>query len=407
MSVNVLVLNCGSSSVKFQLFLMPEEVLIIGGKADKTPGGGTSIVFKTKEREWNLNRKGFSFKFILEKIIEEIVNPGNDLLKSLNDVNVVGHRLIHGGEEDALCVEITEEVISNMKKNVSLAPLHYPPNIAGIQISSKMIPHALQTGVFDTAFHQTMPPKAYLYGIPLEWYQHHKIRRYGFHGTSHMYAAQQACELTGLSFNKSRIITCHLGNGASVAAIRNGKSADTSMGFTPVEGLLMGTRCGDIDAGVLLYLQENFNLTHAAIQDLINRQSGLLGISGLSSDYRQVEEATEKGNPDARLALEMYHYRVRKYIGAYSAVLEGLDLIVFTGGIGENSIAARRETCSGFSFLGLKLSQELNRNSNGKKAIISDNDSDVKVVIVPANEELVIARLVTELAGSGRNQGDL
>jgi len=380
---------------------MPDEVLILRGKADKTPGGDTSFFFKTQKREWNENREGFSFNFNLEKILGEIVYPQNDILDSLSDVHVVGHRLIHGGEEDALCVEITDEVIAKMKKNISLAPLHYPPNIAGIHISSKMIPHALQAGVFDTSFHQTIPPKAYLYGIPLEWYEHHKIRRYGFHGTSHMYAAQKACELTGLPINESRIITCHLGNGASVAAIRNGKAADTSMGFTPVEGLLMGTRCGDIDAGVILYLQENFNLGTAGIQDLINRQSGLLGLSGLSSDYRQVEEAAEKGNPDARLALELYHYRVRKYIGAYSAVLEGLDMLVFTGGIGENSATARRETCSGFEFLGLKLSKKLNQNSNGKEAVISENDSNVKVVIVPANEELVIARLVAELAVSG------
>jgi acetate kinase len=402
MSMNVLVLNCGSSSVKFQLFLMPEEVLILGGKAERTSLGDTAFDFKTRNREWNEIREGFSFNVNLEKILKEIVNPENDRLNSLNEVHVVGHRLIHGGEEGALCAEITEEVITNMKKNVSLAPLHYPPNIAGIQLSSKMIPYALQAGVFDTAFHQTIPPKAYLYGIPLEWYQHHKIRRYGFHGTSHMYAAKRACELTGMPFNRSRIITCHLGNGASVAAIKHGKAADTSMGFTPVEGLLMGTRCGDIDAGVLLHLQENFNFDTQGIRDLINRQSGLLGISGLSSDYRKVEEAAEKGNPDAKLALEMYHYRIKKYIGAYSAVLEGLDLLVFTGGIGENSAAAREETCSGFDFLGLQLSHTLNRTHNGKEAIISENDSYVKVVIVPANEELVIARLVTELAGSGR-----
>jgi acetate kinase len=402
MIMHVLVLNCGSSSVKFQLFLMPEEALIIGGKAEKTPGGDTSFVFKTKTRVWDESRKGFSFNSSLEKILKELVNPENDALKSLDEVHVVGHRLIHGGEEGALCVEITEKVVSNMKKNVSLAPLHYPPNIAGIETSSKMMLSALHAGVFDTAFHQTIPPKAFLYGIPLEWYQQHKIRRYGFHGTSHMYAAQKACELTGIPFDRSRIITCHLGNGASVAAIKNGKAADTSMGFTPVEGLLMGTRCGDIDAGVILHLHDHFKLDSATIRDMINRKSGLLGISCLSSDYRHVEEAAEQGSPDAKLALDMFHYRIRKYIGAYSAVLEGIDMLVFTGGIGENSALARKETCSGFDYLGIKLSHDRNQNFNGKKAVVSEMDSNVKVVIVPANEELVIARLVAELYHPGR-----
>jgi acetate kinase len=399
--MNVLVLNCGSSSVKFQLFSMPEEVLIIRGKAEKTSGGDTAFVFRTQTRDWTEKRKGYTFALNFEKILEEMINPDTHALSSLDEVHVVGHRLIHGGEEGALCNEITEEVMEHMNRNVSLAPLHYPPNICGIEISSRMMPLAFQAGVFDTAYHQTMPPKAFLYGIPLEWYKHHKIRRYGFHGSSHWYAAHQACELTKLPLNESKIITCHLGNGASVAAIKNGKVADTSMGLTPVEGLIMGTRCGDIDAGVLLHLEENFSLTPEAIKDLINRQSGLLGVSGLSSDYREVETAAGDGKVNAQLALDMFHYRIKKYIGAYSAVLEGLELLVFTGGIGENSVTARKETCSGFDFLGLKLSQELNRRYNGKEAVISEKDSKVKVVIVPANEELVIARLVTELAGSG------
>nr|MDA3872480.1 acetate/propionate family kinase [Kiritimatiellia bacterium] len=262
------------------------------------------------------------------------------------------------------------ETSREMKKSVSLAPLHYPANLEGINVTRQLMPDILQAGVFDTAFHLTLPDTAFLYGIPLSWYQKHKIRRYGFHGSSHKYASQRASEITGLDYHRCKIISCHLGNGASVAAIKNGKSIDTSMGFTPVEGLLMGTRCGDIDAGVLIYLQQNFNLSYREIQQMINKESGLLGNSGVSGDYRAVEQAANEGNKAAQTALAVYHYRIKKYIGAYAAAMGGLDIVVFTGGVGQNSVNARKEICSELEFLGIQLSEKQNTMLNGTEAII-------------------------------------
>jgi acetate kinase len=396
--MNVLVINCGSSSIKFKLFNMPEAHLMFSAKADKLPDGNTSFFFISKKRNWNFQLKGFSFSHNFKCLVEELVNPDNECLNSLNDIDVAGHRLIHGGKKVTTCVEITGEELEKMKKNMVLAPLHYPANIAGIEMISQMLPDILQAGVFDTAFHHTIPPKAFLYGIPMEWYTGHGIRRYGFHGTSVRDAAERACRLTHFSFKQCRIIVCHLGNGASVTAIRNGKSIDTSMGMTPVEGLVMGTRCGDIDAGVLIHLQEYFNLSFAEVSELINKKSGLFGVSGISSDYRVLEEAAGKGNDRAKLALEIFHYRVKKYIGSYVAALEGLDLLVFTGGIGENSIKARNEICRGLNSLGMRLSPSLNIKENGKEAVIHSKKGKVKVVIIPAGEELAIARQVAKLA---------
>jgi acetate kinase len=397
--MNVLVLNCGSSSIKFQLFRMPEEALLIQGKAERNETGGTGLWFKTESIESASSWEGFSFAYNFEKILAELVRPSNGCLVSSEEVDVVGHRLIHGGEMDTAggAVKITEKLISHMKTCVPLAPLHYPPNLEGIHTISRLMPGVLQAGVFDTAFHYSLPPRAFLYGIPLEWYRKHQIRRYGFHGTSHKYVAQRACELAGLHFSRSRIISCHLGNGASVAAIKNGKSIDTSMGMTPVEGLLMGTRSGDIDAGVLIYLQQHFNLSADVIQQLINKQGGLLGLSGISADYRAVEEAAQKGNEAALNALDAYHYRVKKYIGSYCMALGGLDALVFTGGIGENSSRARKEICSETDFLGIRFSEMLNDKMNGTESVISETGSKVKVLIVPAREELMIAREVAKL----------
>jgi acetate kinase len=377
---------------------MPEEILHIQGVAEKNSEGDTTFTFCTQngktEREWS----GFSYKKILDAILKELVNPSNECISSLDDIDVVGHRMIHGGEKGTGCVEITDSLVGEMQESVSLAPLHYPANLEGINATRQLMPDVLQAGVFDTAFHHTLPEKAYLYGIPLSWYQKHKIRRYGFHGTSHKYASQRASEITGLDYQSSKIISCHLGNGASVAAIKNGKSVDTSMGFTPVEGLLMGSRCGDIDAGVLIYLQQNFNLSYNAIQQMINKESGLLGISGVSADYRAVEKASQEGNKAARTALAVYHYRIKKYIGAYAAAMGGLDLLVFTGGVGQNSINARIEICSDLEFLGIQLYKKQNASQNGAEAIIQQEKVKVKIVIIPANEELMIAREVTELA---------
>jgi len=287
-----------------------------------------------------------------------------------------------------------------MNSCISLAPLHYPANIEGIMVVKKLIPRVLQAGVFDTAFHQTMPKKAFLYGIPIKWYKEHQIRRYGFHGTSHQYVSQRACKITGMWLEKSKIISCHLGNGASLAAIKDGKSVDTSMGLTPVEGLLMGSRSGDIDAGALMYIQQNYSLSPEEIQEMINKKGGLLGLSGISSDYRDVLKAAKQGNSDAQIALEVFYYRIIKYIGAFAAVLNGLDILIFTGGIGENSSETRKAVCKGLGFLGIKISKKMNKTLNGCETVISRAKSKVKVIIMPSNEELMIARHVAEIAKS-------
>lgn len=394
--LHVLVFNCGSSSVRFHLYRMPEEDLLTEGKAERNKTGDTGFYFRTKQRESSRAWEGFSFSRIFREILDTLVHPDTGCLTSTDEISIAGHRLIHGGEQGTGCTEITPELISFMESSIPLAPLHYPANLEGIRMISELMPHVIQAGVFDTAFHHTVPPKAFLYGISLEWYRKHHIRRYGFHGTSHRYASGAARDMAGLKRKACRIVSCHLGNGASVAAVKNGASVDTSMGFTPVEGLIMGTRSGDIDAGVLTYLQEQFRFTTNDLQDVINRKGGLLGLSGISSDYRAVEEAAENGNDEAHTALDVYHYRVKKYIGAYAAAMGGLDALVFTGGIGENSIRARDEICRDMEFLGIRLSQKRNESRNSSKAVISTSGSPVKVVIVPANEELMIAREVAE-----------
>lgn len=396
--MNILIINCGSSSIKFQLFKMPEEQLVAKGKTEKRSDNETGFLFESeigkKEKYWN----SFSYQKSLDEIISELTNPENNCLKSLEDIDAVGHRLIHGGEEQTGCTEITGPLVEKMKASVSLAPLHYPPNIEGIEVITRNLPKVFQAGVFDTAFHTTLPDKAFLYGLPIEWYEKQRIRKYGFHGTSHKYASQKACEIAGLNYSENKVVSCHLGNGASVAAVKNGKSVDTSMGLTPVEGLLMGTRCGDIDAGLLLNLQQNFDLSADELQQMLNKESGLLGLSGVSSDYRAVEEAAEKGNKKAQTALDVYHYRIKKYIGAYVAAMGGLDMLVFTGGIGENSAGARDAVCSDMKFLGIQLSAEKNNDCDGSEMLIHEKNAKVKVAIIPANEELVIAREVAELA---------
>lgn len=395
--MNVLVINCGSSSIKFQLYKMPGEILLAAGKAEQSRELDFDFRFKFQKKSITGTKKAYTYFEVLNKIITELINPENECINSLSEIDVVGHRLIHGGEIGTECTEITPELIAFMKLSVPLAPLHYPANLEGIKSISELLPDVLQLGVFDTAFHQTIPPKAFLYGISREWYRKHKIRKYGFHGTSHKFVSQRACELAGLALNNSKIISCHLGNGCSVTAIKNGKSIDTSMGMTPVEGLVMGTRCGDIDAGVLIYLQENFNKPAKAIQEIINEKGGLLGLSNVSHDYRDVLESAKTGNQSAQTAMDVFHYRIKKYIGAYIAVLEGLDALVFTGGIGENSCDARDAICKGFKFLGIEISKELNEKCIGGEAIISRKNSRIKIIVVPTNEELIIAREVYAL----------
>lgn len=390
--MKIFVINCGSSSIKFQLYRMPEENLLALGKVEKEGTGNSRLdgIFGSKKMVQKENV--FSVEKGLKQVFTEIINPENKCLQSLQEIEVVGHRLIHSCTENESCVEISDSLMEYMNSCLPLAPLHYPANIEGIKVVSKWLPTALQTGVFDTAFHSTIPEKAFLYGIPIKWHRQHQIRRYGFHGTSHKYVAKRACEISGIKLNNSRIITCHLGNGASVAAIKNGRSVDTSMGMTPVEGLLMGTRSGDIDAGVLMHLQEQFQLTSDEVQNQINNEGGLLGLSGVSSDYREVFDASVQGNKDAQTALDVFYYRIKKYIGAYAAVLGGLDVLVFTGGVGENSCETRWKACEELDFLGILLSEEQNKVANGEEAEISSSESKVKVFIIPTNEELIIAR---------------
>lgn len=327
----------------------------------------------------------------IEYILGVLVSEKYGCIKSLDEINAVGHRVVHGGEKFNKSVLITDQVIEKIVECIDIAPLHNPPNLKGIRAVSDLMPNAPQIAVFDTAFHQTMPDYAYMYGIPYQLYKKYGIRRYGFHGTSHRYVSKRVCDFLGISQEGQRIITCHIGNGGSVAAIKDGKSMDTSMGFTPVEGLLMGTRAGDIDAGVVSYIMDKEMIGTSSISTLLNKHSGVLGVSGISSDMRELEAAYEAGNERAILAEEMYFYRIKKYIGAYAAALGGVDIIVFTGGVGENQASCRSGACRGLEFMGISLNEELNNKVRGEEVIISKPDSKVKVLIIPTDEEFMIA----------------
>ncbi len=333
----------------------------------------------------------------IDIILKALVDPQHGVIGTLDEIKAVGHRVAHGGEFFTESSLIDERVRIEIEKCIELAPLHNPANLKGILSMESLLPGVPQVAVFDTSFHQTMPKHAYLYAIPYEYYENLKIRKYGFHGTSHKFVAKKACKLAGLEYTKSKIITCHLGNGASIAAIKNGKSVDTSMGFTPVDGLIMGTRCGSIDPGVLLYIAERENLNFKGINDLINKKSGVAGISGLSSDMRDLENATADGHERAALALDMYYYRVKQFIGSYAASMEGVDLIVFTGGVGENDSVLRENVSSSLAFMGVDFDPELNRGVRGKDKMLTKPDSKVKVMSITTNEELVIATDTAEI----------
>ena len=318
-------------------------------------------------------------------------------IQSLNEIEAVGHRVVHGGEKFNSSVLITDEVIKKMEECIELAPLHNPPNLNGIYAVKELMPNVPQVGVFDTAFHQTMPPHAYMYGLPYSLYEKYAIRRYGFHGTSHRYVSRRACEFLEIPYEKQRIITAHIGNGGSITAIQNGVSIDTSMGMTPVEGLLMGTRSGDVDAGVLSYIMEKENIGSQAISTIVNKYSGVIGLSGVSSDMREIEAAVNAGNERAILALEIYNYRIKKYVGSYAAALGGLDLLVFTGGVGENQSSTRQSVCENMEFMGIRIDKQINAAVKSKEAIISSPDSKVKVVVIPTDEEFMIASDTAEI----------
>lgn len=390
--MKIIVLNCGSSSIKYQLFEMPGEKVLVKGLVDKIGLKGSMIKQERydgtsymAEREIPDHQSG------IEYLLGILTDSEHGILKSLTEIDAVGHRVVHGGEFFSGSVSITPEVIQALEQSTDLAPLHNPPNLKGIYAIQQLLPHVPQVGVFDTAFHQTMPDYAYLYAIPYSYYEKYKIRRYGFHGTSHKYVARRACHILKVDIDQQKIITCHLGNGSSIAAIYHGRSVDTSMGMTPLEGLMMGTRCGDFDVGALLYLMQKEDLSIASTSSLVNKFSGVLGVSGISSDMRDVEKAAESGHQRARLAYQMFAYRVKKYIGAYAAAMGGVDIIVFTGGIGENDSLTRAKVMEGLEFLGIEFDFQLNRGLRGKEQILSKSNSRVQVLVVPTNEEKMIA----------------
>ncbi len=395
--MNIIVLNCGSSSIKYQLFDMPSKKVLVKGLVEKIGLKGSAIKLQRDgEKDVKLTGEILDHQQGIEFLLGILISEEYGVLKSLNEINAVGHRVVHGGEEFSGSVMITPEVINALEKSTELAPLHNPPNLKGIYAMTALLPDIPQVGVFDTAFHQTMPEHVYLYAIPYILYEKYRIRRYGFHGTSHKYVSVRACELLNIDINKQKIITCHLGNGSSVAAVKYGKSYDTSMGMTPTEGLIMGTRTGDLDPGALLHFAEKEDLSIEYTRTLINKFSGLQGISGISSDMRDLENAADDGNHRAQLALDMFAYRVKKYIGAYAAALEGADMLVFTGGIGENDTETRKNILQGLEFMGIKLDKS-KMDSRGEEIVLSAPDSKVTVMVVPTDEELMIAKDAYEI----------
>jgi acetate kinase len=390
--MNILVINCGSSSLKFQVINSETEEVKASGLCKRIGMDESRLVYQPAgcEKE-KITVDMPTHKEAIKQVIDALTNEKNGVLKSLSEIDAVGHRLVHGGEKFNKSVVITEEVIKTVEECNDLAPLHNPANIIGVRATQELMPNVPMVGVFDTAFHQTMPPKAYLYGTPYEYYEKHGVRRYGFHGTSHAFVSARAAELAGKDYKDCKTIVCHLGNGSSISAVLNGESVDTSMGLTPLEGLLMGTRSGDIDPGALEYIMKKENLSYAEMMTILNKKSGFLGISGVSSDCRDVDNAAAEGNERAKHAMDVFHYRVAKTVGGYVAAMNGVDVIAFTAGIGENSVSTRAEICKYFGYLGIKIDEEKN-NTRGEEILISTPDSKVKVFIIPTNEELKIAR---------------
>ena len=392
MQMKILVINCGSSSLKYQVLNMDGEILMAKGLVERIGMDGSVITHeKIGEDKWVNEVPMESHKEAIKQVLDAIVDPDHGVLSDMSELGAVGHRVVHAGEKFASSVMITPEVIAALEECVDLAPLHNPPNLLGIEACQELMPNTPMVGVFDTAFHQTMPPESFIYAIPYEMYTKHGIRRYGFHGTSHKYVAQRAAELLNNNLDEMKIITCHLGNGASVSAIKYGKCIDTSMGFTPLEGLVMGTRSGDIDPAIVTYMRQKENLEQGQANEILNKKSGVLGISGISSDFRDIEAAAEEGNERAILALKVFAHKVRFYIGAYIAEMNGVDAIVFTAGVGENDIGMRDIICNNLGNLGIKLDVVKNK-VRGQEMIISRDDSPVKIVLIPTNEELMIAR---------------
>ena len=390
--MKILVLNCGSSSIKYALYDMDDRSVMAQGGIERVgmEGAFGKVKLPNGEKrtiEHDIPEHTEGVKLIFSLLTDKAIGA----IKSLEEIDAVGHRMVHAGEKFAHSVVIDDEVIKAYEECIDLAPLHNPANLKGVNAVRSLMPNMPQVGVFDTAFHQTMPKHAFMYALPYELYEKYGIRRYGFHGTSHRYVSARACEYLGLDYEKQRIITCHIGNGGSVAAIKNGKCIDTSMGLTPLEGIMMGTRSGNVDAGALVYLQKKLGLSADELSDLLNKKSGMLGISGISSDMREVREAAENGNERAKLAISMYTYCIKKYVGAYAAAMGGCDIIVFTAGVGENQDIVRELVCTDMEYMGVEMDVEKNSKIRAEEAVLSMPESKVKIVLIPTDEELMIA----------------
>ena len=389
--MNVLVINCGSSSLKFQLINSESEAVLAKGLCERIGIDGR-LTYQPAGGEKNVSEKAMpTHTEAIQFVIDALTDADTGVVKSLDEIGAVGHRVVHGGEKFAKSVVVTPEVKAAIAECNNLAPLHNPANLIGIEACESLMPGTPQVVVFDTAFHQTMPEKAYMYGLPYEYYEKYKVRRYGFHGTSHSFVSKRVAEIVGKPYNATKTIVCHLGNGASVSAVLNGESVDTSMGLTPLEGLVMGTRSGDIDPAIMEFIAKKENLDIAGIMNVLNKKSGVEGVSGVSSDFRDLEAAAKAGNKRAELAIDVFAYRVAKYVGAYTAAMNGVDNIVFTAGIGENCALVRTKVCSYLGYLGITIDEEAN-GKRGEEIVISTPDSKVKVLVVPTNEELAIAR---------------
>lgn len=395
--MKILVINAGSSSLKYQLYDMDKETVMAKGLVERIGIEGSQLTHRVDGRDkYVIQQEMPDHKIATQLVLAALTDEKVGVLKSISEIDAVGHRIVHGGEKYTKSILLDDEVIQGLDEVSKLAPLHNPPALIGIAACRELLPETPMAAVFDTSFHSTMEPVAYMYGLPYELYETDKIRRYGFHGTSHKYVSIRAAEMLNRNIDDMKIITCHLGNGSSVTAVKYGKSIDTSMGFTPLAGMLMGTRTGDLDPAILTYLANEKGWSAKEVDALMNKQSGVLGISGVSSDFRDIEKAAETGNRRAQLALDMFGYQVRKYIGSYAAAMGGLDAIVFTAGLGENSAIAREVIVRGLDFLGVELDLEKN-NIRGKEAIVSSDNSRVKVMVIPTNEELMIARDTREL----------
>ena len=388
--MKVLVINCGSSSLKYQLIDSETEVALavglcerigIDGRLNHTPNGGEKVVIEQAMPDHEV---------AIRMVLDALTNEHYGVIKNLDEIDAIGHRLVHGGEKFTKSVIIDDEVIAGVEECSPLAPLHNPANLIGVRACQAIMPGVPNIGVFDTAFHQTMEPVAYMYGLPYEYYEKYKVRRYGFHGTSHSFVSKRAIQMLNLDPDNSKIIVCHLGNGSSISAVKNGKVVDTSMGMTPMEGLVMGTRCGDMDPTIVEYLAHSLNKSLEEVMVILNKKSGVLGISGVSSDFRDLDKASNEGNERAKLAVEVFSYRTAKYIGSYIAAMNGVDAIVFTAGLGENNIVVREQVLNHFGYMGITLDKEANQ-IRGEEKIISTPDSKVTVAVIPTNEELAIA----------------